>query len=509
MPRNIAFLMCLLGIVVAIAFAAAQRKSLKNQALKSSLADALASVPPPSVSPNAPFVVPAPQAFHPSFDWFSWETFIAMNWPAAIDSTNGLPIRGQPDVSKKIGDAGWRVWETYKADWETFGNGSAPPQPTEWNSWSVNGAMDPCTTSATVGKKKVLAMVTKMDSVVNKINQANAGPLIDANGNYVRYEIRLNPTEYNTIVDPKNKWYLQDNIPLQVSFPSSTSSPPAYGAIEVKAAWRELVTGKDDFSRYYAVSSTVLDPGNPPTCRNAVMGLIGLHLAIKTSPFTEWVWATFEQEDNVPDGGIKIGAHYSLNNGTTSPPTDLNGFNYLPNGAKAQTQGPPPLALNKPLPAEAPVQVTRFTPVDSNVAMANQTFHTALGGTVWVHYNLVADQWPTNPSAFKPGGQYPVGSGAPFPNDHVANTSAETYFQNAPAPSGLGNSCMQCHFMAAFTDFSWTLNNEAYPPQANAPPIVGATNAALKEQATRRAAAFNTLRSSMHQRFSATSTPKD
>lgn len=509
MRRSTALLVGLLVSLVAITLAAGQKKATTNRASRNRLADAQAAVPPPSVSPSAPFVVPPPQAFHPPFDWFSWETFIAINWPAAIDPATGLPVRGQPDLTKKVGDTGWRVWETYKADWETFGNGSVAPQPTAWTSWQVNGNMNPCATSSTVGKKRALVMVSKMDSVISSVNEANAGPLIDSNGNYVRYEILLNSTEYNTIIAPNNQWYLSNNIPLQVSFPSSTSSPAAYGALEVKAAWRELVPGKDDVSRYYSVSASILDPGSPPTCRDAVMGLIGLHIAVKTSPFTEWVWATFEQEDNVPDGDFQPGVRYSLNNGTTSPPTNVNGFNYPPNGANAQTKGPPPLALNQPLPADAPVQVSRFTPVDSNVATANRTFHGVLSETVWVHYNLVADQWPTNPSSFKPGGLYPAASGTPFPNDHVANTSAETYFQNAPASSLLGNSCMQCHFQAAFTDFSWTLNDEAYPRPSGASPVARAPGASSKLQMVRRANAFNALRASMRQRFSDTPTPKD
>jgi hypothetical protein len=509
MRRKAVFLVGLIVALFAIALAAVPKKATHNQASRNSLPDVQAAVPKPSVSPNAPFVVPRPQAFHPPFDWFSWETFIAINWPAATDPASGLPVRGQPDLNKKIGDTGWRVWETFKADWETFGNGSVAPQPTAWTSWQVNGNMNPCTTSSTVGKKKSLVMVSKMDSVISSVNEANAGPLIDSNGNYVRYEILLNSAEYNTIIDPNNKWYLSNNIPLQVSFPSSTSSPAAYGALEVKAAWRELVPGKDDVSRYYSVSATILDPGSPPTCRDAVMGLIGLHIAVKTLPFKEWVWATFEQEDNVPDGGIRAGVHYSLNNGTTSPATSLNGFNYPPNGANAQTKGPPPVALNQPLPADPPVQVTRFTPVDSNVAAANQAFHDALSGTKWVHYNLVADQWPTDPTSLKPGASYPTASGTPFPNDHVANTSAETYFQNAPASSLLGNSCMQCHFQAAFTDFSWTLNDEAFPRPSGTTLAERVPGASSKLQLVRRANAFNALRASMQQRFSQTPTPKN
>lgn len=482
-----------IGAISSIVFAAWHKHHMVSPTFKIASAVATPAMPPPVISPDAPFVVPQPQRFHPPFDWFSWETFIAMNWPAAVDPSSGLPIRGQPDTSKNIGDPGSRVWETYKTDWETFGNGTEPPEPTPWNSWQVNGVTNPCLTNTTPGKEKVLVMITKMDSVVQQVNEANAGPLIDSNGNYARFEIRLNQTEFDTIVS--NKWYLQDSLPLQVTFPSSTDKPPRYGAIELKAAWRELVFGTDDFSRYYHVHAKVLDPGNPPTCREAVMGLIALHLAIKTSPFTEWVWATFEHEDNVPDRGIKAGVHYSLNDGTSSPPTDLNGFNYPPNGANAQKVGPPRLLLDKPLPPDPPVQVTRYTPLDPAIILVNQKFQSALTGTVWAHYELVADQWPTNPSAFSPNGSYPADCGSPFPVDHVANTAAETYFQNTPLPNGFGNSCMQCHFHVAFQDFSWTLSTEAY----------SSSQGALQGLTAARRKIHNELRKSLRQRFASPS----
>jgi len=53
-------------------------------------------------------------------------------------------------------------------------------------------------------------------------------PLIDSNGNYVRYEMRMNQPEYEAIVN--NKWYIADNLPVMVQFPSGTSNPNQYGS---------------------------------------------------------------------------------------------------------------------------------------------------------------------------------------------------------------------------------------------------------------------------------------
>jgi hypothetical protein len=486
--------------------AASQAKPAASQA--KTAAAAAAALPPITISPNAPYVVPPPQAFHPPFDWFAWETFVALNWPAALDS-NGVPIRGQANASATIGSPGIRVWETYKADWETFGTGAQSPVPTPWSSWDVNGGMNPCPSSTSAAaaappaKRRMIVMATKMDSVFAGINEANSGPLIDQNQKFVRYEIRLNQTMYEQIISPANKWYLQDSLSNPISFTSGVQG--TYGAMEIKAAWRELVQGKDDFSRYYNTQATVVDPGSPPVCRDTTLGLIGFHIAVKTTPFTEWVWATFEHVDNVPDGPINPKTRYSLNNGTTNPPTSVNGFNYPPNGASAQTKGPAPLSLNQPLPSNpTPVQVTRFTAIDSNIVSMNNQFQPKLAGTVWANYKLTADQWPTNPSSFKVNGTYPQDSGSPFPNDHVANTSAETYFQNAGA-GALGNSCMQCHYGAAFTDFSWTVNDQAYPPLTLSltSPTAKTMSAAAMKVMTRRQQTANRLRAAIRGRFAA------
>src|SRR5918996_4839138 len=108
----------------------AARQSAKNvEGLASELARetsaAPQSTPIPAVTPDLPYVVPArppgltPQQSRPWFDDFSWQSFIAINWPAKI-GPDGTPIRGVPDLSKSIGDPGPRVWESWKADYELF-----------------------------------------------------------------------------------------------------------------------------------------------------------------------------------------------------------------------------------------------------------------------------------------------------------------------------------------------------------------------------------------------------
>jgi hypothetical protein len=87
-------------------------------------------VPPPNLDAPAATQVPQdvciPQGFPGNpiayFDDYSWRTFIALVWPAL----NGQ--RGMPDPSLPLTATGANlVFETYKADWETFQpNGTAP-----------------------------------------------------------------------------------------------------------------------------------------------------------------------------------------------------------------------------------------------------------------------------------------------------------------------------------------------------------------------------------------------
>jgi hypothetical protein len=180
----------------------------------------LAVVPPaalpevaPALSPVLPFVVPPPQAGHPAFDLFSWESFVALNWPAAIDPSTHLPIRGMADTSPGagVGSPGPRVWETWKSDWELFGLASSTtqPQPTEWSSWG-NGGINPCGGQSPQPGAKQLLMVTKMDEVTGSItpgfNQAMSGPLIDQHRHYVRYEIRLNQRSTTLLETTSGTW---------------------------------------------------------------------------------------------------------------------------------------------------------------------------------------------------------------------------------------------------------------------------------------------------------------
>ncbi len=435
----------------------------------------------PTPSPTIPYVVPGQTGHHvpPEFFLFSWQEFFALNWPAEVPPGQP-PKRGVPDRSKTIGDLGVpRVWETWKTDYELF-----PPQPstgevtpTPWESWQV--AVPVCPPNPGM---KLLPFVAKGESIIpGGVNQAMGGPLVDQHSQYVRYEVRVNQSEYTETVG--KKWFLRKNLTVYPNPPSlfHESEPGTYGAMELKAAWRIMTEQEKQAKppRYYMSEAQVIDPKTGKCSDKTVtVGLIGFHIAHKTGVFKAWVWSTFEQVDNVPADGVPPPAlGYSLYDGKTDS-ASLKFWGFDPTGAY---QPKDPHSLN---PNPTAVQVKRLYPIRSPIKTLNDQVHQVDGikGTVWENYELVDAQWQNAfPDTIKVSNDktaedlYPQLSG--FPPDAVANVTMETYFQgfkgNPPKPTDLarnriniptfGSSCLHCHYQAAQYDFSWMLADQAQP----------------------------------------------
>jgi hypothetical protein len=433
------------------------------------------AMPSPVISGNIPRQVvitgnPAtPQDARPFFDNFSWESFIALNWPAS--SQRGVPEDPtNPNVFFTAPNGTAVVWGTYKDSFDLFGQGNERPSP-----WKDPSIKTPCT-GATPGQK-TLIFTTKGDTALMQTKEAFSFPLVDQRANFVYFDIRYDEAQYNFIRgDDKNQatWlYLLKNLaPVEnqqfgVQMPMTTTS--ALGSIMVKAAWR-IATSSDDPKRYYAINAQIYNP-QTNSCTPSTVLLVGLHIAHKVDPFSEWVWSTFEQVDNVPpDPDVSPkpsppATGYSFNNGKDTPPTP-NGYNYKP----------PLTAPGTPTPTPSPVQVTRVNPIPNtpqgqSTRDVNSYYQGLLKGTVWQYYQLVVTQWPANPGVgqgkpfmlMQKGGIYPQNAGAAFPAFGAVNTTMETYFQTQNDAAGAGgNSCMSCHYRAGQSDFSWGLNRRAH-----------------------------------------------
>ena len=197
-----------------------------------------------------------------------------------------------------------------------------------------------------------------------------------------------------------------------------------------------------------------------------LVGLVGLHIVVKTPSRPQWIWATFEQVDNVPpleDGmtGVFSKGTSTFNNGNT-------------NIAMPETNPYDMTVVGKSTVPE-PYNVVRFakTPIHPSTLKTDAAYRSALQGTVWKNYQLVMTQWPLATNS-------PLTSGTPpntFPgskaNSSFANTTMETFDQKRVFAG-----CMACHNVTAHpvrgtppTDFLWSLFDHAFPPPTNTPSI--------------------------------------
>ncbi|WNG38867.1 hypothetical protein F0U61_38275 [Archangium violaceum] len=376
-----------------------------------------------------------------NMDLYAWREFIALNWPAA-------PGTCEPDRSRTFLDTkGPRVWETWLQPSDVF----VPPgeAPARWCSAREERAP------------------------LGKIQQSVGGVLVDQNGRFVRYEVRLNEDAYNYLL-ANNLWNKAGQREATINLPAGPDdkfckdqSCGPVGTVEVKAAWKVLGQG-DDPSRFYTIEAEVYnDDLVPPTASpdpNPVkLGLVGLHIAHKTASQRSWLWATFEHVDNVTK---------SFNNPdcpetpsyTPNPPRPCTTRCCAPNAPTAAKDPETKTYVElDPFgqPLHRPTQVTRLRGPTSQ--RLSKHFKVLFGNSPWSNYELISNQWMgINPQT-------------PTPT-YLANTVMETFIQGQhPASDGIpaypapgynpfstrtSSSCIKCHSVAKTTsgrsaDFSF------------------------------------------------------
>jgi len=128
--------------------------------------------------------------------------------------------------------------------------------------------------------------------ITNLTNEAGNRPLIDQVGNYTYYDVRMNKTLYNFILECR----LNDANKCSNKDVEATRFPE--GSIEIKIAWKIIDESlKDEFI------STIGWVKNPVTqeCSENLLGVVGYHLAITTKYHPEMIWASFEHDSNNPN----------------------------------------------------------------------------------------------------------------------------------------------------------------------------------------------------------------
>ncbi|MGD1880288.1 MAG: hypothetical protein ACFB13_22645 [Kiloniellaceae bacterium] len=410
-------------------------------------------------TPNTNAIAPGDTLGQINFDYFAWQMFVALNWPAdgsAITTDLAAP----------------RVWESYKTPEEVY-----PP---------AAPVAQACPNAA----GRLMLFRSSKFKVSSFIEPFTSYPLIDSAGNFVLYDVRLNDAEAGYIAK-----YSLSTKAGQEAFGKPWDLPPGHdgtpGAIEIKTAWRIFskdVQGAADAAGYFTLPATVIVPADhsetgQALCLEVTAGLVGMHIMQKiTNPpeFSDfWVWGTFEHVRNAPTAAMATVSQMNKDSTAseldpvTSCPTpattgDWSFFNAActKGGAACTPNDPPPAPatgkdyLWKAAPPYAGTyltdgkygtQATRCWAIYETAKTVTRQFQTALGGSVWANYELVGTQWAQAaiveyPSPLKP---FP----APV---YLTNTTLETYLQIDPVidptthlpNQNASGSCITCHALA-------------------------------------------------------------
>jgi hypothetical protein len=380
------------------------------------------------------------------FDDFSWQSFVALNWPLT-------------DLSKP------RPWEDY-ADPDQIFNGAV------LKNIRQTTAAQAKLTAAQSQKVKILFRMAKRQLLAgehfSQFLEATEQPLIDRNLNFALYEEHVNPV-WVTYVTQSACQNMTPPTPClntnagqtafikagnSVDFPAGFYKDDAkglggsLGAMEIKAAWRILDPSKGDrLDRFYTrVADIYMDAEHtvnhkPLVVKNVTIGLVGFHINTYTTDGRGSVWSTFEQEDNAPPQGKAEPRTYSFYNNACSscplntPPAKIGTEqNYLW-GTTA------PYAQRYATSGQYGTQVTIVNAFYPETEDTNARWHQLMPNTVWTHYRLIGSQWVN--------GEVPKQGIPPV----LANSTLETY---VPQQS---SSCITCHSSATL--------NPAPQPQAD------------------------------------------
>ena len=350
------------------------------------------------------------------FDIFSWQTFVALNWPANdAGAPIGEPIGTHPNLP--------RVWQSYKQPGEVFG---------------ITGEDQPCRsdTAAAIATDQIL--------------QSSGKPLIDRALNYIVFDTRMNGrTEQYIVSNGLDSAHGQGRFQQAgkaVDFPlghyrdKSTRTGGELGAIAVKTSWKIIDAGaSEEAGAYYTVDGLIAVPAarsetGEALCIRARIGLIGMHVMHRTASGNggDWLWSTFEHMNAAPiadnsldpnnilgelfTGGCRADTvesqRYILFNPgckdcptNTTPLAEWKWFEDAPHARGHATRG------------EFGTQVVRCWKIFESTAHVNTVWQAGLRDTVWQaglrdtvwsNYRLISTQWRGSPgSKVFPNGEVP------------------------------------------------------------------------------------------------------
>lgn len=298
-----------------------------------------------AISATPPQDIPggAPAASLEAAATFAWQEFIALNWPAKAGT------RDIADTTQKFGAPGVQplVWHTYRAKNEIFPGGNSPTvgphgmtaiapyygydAAPQYVYASSAGQIAACAAQPRVSTPAWINLdeVTQiaLDSMYAGVVPAAPTP-VNSNPQLIRFMAKANLAEYAYVVQNKF-WYNKPGSPRKAALANFVTAvgtnnfPPAgsiisfpTGTFEVKAAFRPLTADEKSGQRFYTTQVRYYEKGANGVCfREDQWGLVALHIIQKTPSAPAFIYATFEQADNL----------LTTVNGATVPVEDENG----------------------------------------------------------------------------------------------------------------------------------------------------------------------------------------
>lgn len=388
-----------LSLCLAIAFAQAGNRAHAAPAKAKKAVAAAAPVVPITISSSVPGELNAagggaPQANLSQAAAFAWQEFIALNWPA-IKQTGASGQRDTPDPGCKFGDpkcTGPLVWETFRGKVEIFpGQGTPPGYPGASGDPSLGydalptynyaNAVPACDAAST---STAWVNLDETDQITLDSMYAGIGPTTSATNSapqLIRFLAKGNRAEYAYVA--QNKWWTSIDPGVRSAtktyLATNQSSPPPGSAqyvslpnntIEAKAGWRVLTSSEQTSGRFHTAKVRFYESKSGAPCyREETWGLVALHIIQKTASAPYFIYATFEQADNILSAG-----------GT--PVEDENGAikGTLP-GCRADQTAPCPTTPSVTLQDTATVNPDTGVPPQVNLVPATAAYCTASVGS--------------------------------------------------------------------------------------------------------------------------------
>lgn len=215
-------------------------------------------------------------------DAFIWKVFVDINQPADLSKGRGIP-----DITKHIGDDAPVLWQTWMTTQEVFLDGGKTPP-----AWNAETKLMPSFISP--ARKQMFRSPRKLDLIFPdasgfKFLEAGSPPPAETS------ESAMNKDAFEFIVK-NDLYYLEGQekfhaTGLPINLPTESK--------EIKSAWKLLspisidkiseVEIKKFKSRFH---TTTLNHEE----KSYLYGLTAMHITTKDLP--NWLWATFEHEDN-------------------------------------------------------------------------------------------------------------------------------------------------------------------------------------------------------------------